>query len=160
MEKQFDGGGRNSNGGGDSEAMEDSPATSSSSNGSGRLNYVQLREFLLSKDKCSAAKNILNECMNHINSKSSSTPSLDIDDDSSKTTPSSPNSSTSVSEKTSSSLLKPKSLLADLLNILLSPQLPTNKTTPNTLSKADAVEWLKWLMAGGRTPDDFYNTGK
>ena len=23
----------------------------------------------------------------------------------------------------------------------------------------DAIDWCKWLMAGGRTPDEFVNTG-
>lgn len=44
-----------------------------------------------------------------------------------------------------------KTTLQDLLNILLSPDKP--------IDDFETIEWCKWLMAGGRTPDEFFNTG-
>ena len=41
--------------------------------------------------------------------------------------------------------------LNDLLDILLSPHKPINDW--------ETLDWIKWLMAGGRTPDEFSTTG-
>ena len=38
-----------------------------------------------------------------------------------------------------------------LLDILLNPN--------NPIHDWDTLDWVKWLMAGGHTPDDFSNTG-
>lgn len=42
--------------------------------------------------------------------------------------------------------------LHDVLDFILLPE--------HSLKHLDNIEWLKWLMAGGRTPDDFSATGK
>lgn len=41
--------------------------------------------------------------------------------------------------------------LSELLGILLSPSKPVDDW--------ETIDWCKWLMAGGRTPDEFANTG-
>lgn len=42
--------------------------------------------------------------------------------------------------------------LNDLLDILLNPNKPINDW--------ETIDWCKWLMAGGHTPDEFANMGK
>ena len=42
--------------------------------------------------------------------------------------------------------------LDELLDIILSPSKP--------IDDWDTIDWCKWLMAGGRTPDEFCNTGR
>lgn len=41
--------------------------------------------------------------------------------------------------------------LDEMLDIILSPSKP--------IDDWDTIDWCKWLMAGGRTPDEFSNTG-
>ena len=41
--------------------------------------------------------------------------------------------------------------LSGILDILLNPS--------KAIDDWDAIDWCKWLMAGGRTPDEFVNTG-
>lgn len=40
----------------------------------------------------------------------------------------------------------------ELLDTLLSPG--------KAIDDWETIDWCKWLMAGGRTPDEFSNTGK
>jgi hypothetical protein len=42
--------------------------------------------------------------------------------------------------------------LFDLLAVLLNPR--------KAIDEWETIDWCKWLMAGGRTPDDFAGTGK
>lgn len=42
--------------------------------------------------------------------------------------------------------------LNEVLDNLLNPVKP--------IEDWETIEWCKWLMAGGRTPDEFTNTGK
>ena len=39
-----------------------------------------------------------------------------------------------------------------MLTLLLNPAMPMNSR--------DTVDWLKWLMAGGKTPDEFFSIGE
>jgi len=41
--------------------------------------------------------------------------------------------------------------LNELLDVLLNPSKP--------IDDWETIDWCKWLMAGGRTPDEFANTG-
>lgn len=41
--------------------------------------------------------------------------------------------------------------LNELLDILLNPSKP--------IDDWETIDWCKWLMAGGRTPDEFASTG-
>ncbi|XP_042224390.1 E3 ubiquitin-protein ligase ubr3-like [Homarus americanus] len=41
-------------------------------------------------------------------------------------------------------------VLGELLDLLLNPAM--------RIKNWDTIDWLKWLMAAGRTPDDFFNT--
>lgn len=41
--------------------------------------------------------------------------------------------------------------LNELLDVLLSPSKP--------IDDWETIDWCKWLMAGGRTPDEFASTG-
>lgn len=43
-------------------------------------------------------------------------------------------------------------LLDDMLDVLLNPY--------DAISEANNLEWLRWLMAGGKTPDEFSSAGK
>ncbi|KAK7070282.1 hypothetical protein SK128_018487 [Halocaridina rubra] len=45
----------------------------------------------------------------------------------------------------------PAKVLPELLDLLLNPAMG--------IKERDTIDWLKWLMAAGRTPDDFFNTG-
>lgn len=42
--------------------------------------------------------------------------------------------------------------LNELLNVLLNPSKP--------IDDWETIDWCKWLMAGGRTPDEFASTGE
>jgi hypothetical protein len=42
--------------------------------------------------------------------------------------------------------------LNDVLNSLLNPA--------KAIDEWETIDWCKWLMAGGRTPDDYATTGK
>lgn len=42
--------------------------------------------------------------------------------------------------------------LDELLDTLLNPSI--------AIDDWETIDWCKWLMAGGRTPDEFTNTGK
>jgi len=42
--------------------------------------------------------------------------------------------------------------LGELLDVLLSPE--------TTIEDLETIEWCKWLMAGGKTPEEFSNIGK
>ncbi|XP_064095704.1 E3 ubiquitin-protein ligase ubr3-like isoform X3 [Macrobrachium nipponense] len=44
----------------------------------------------------------------------------------------------------------PAKVLPELLDLLLNPAM--------RIKNLDTIDWLKWLMAAGRTPDDFFNT--
>lgn len=44
------------------------------------------------------------------------------------------------------------SYLNELLNVLLNPSKP--------IGDWETIDWCKWLMAGGHTPDEFASTGK
>ncbi|XP_076043889.1 ubr3 ubiquitin ligase [Oratosquilla oratoria] len=41
-------------------------------------------------------------------------------------------------------------VLPELLDLILNPEL--------SIKSCDTIDWVKWLMAGGRTPDEFFNT--
>lgn len=41
--------------------------------------------------------------------------------------------------------------LTELLDVLLNPS--------KAIDDWETIDWCKWLMAGGRTPDEFSNTG-
>ncbi|KAK3850682.1 hypothetical protein Pcinc_042625 [Petrolisthes cinctipes] len=43
-------------------------------------------------------------------------------------------------------------VLGDLLDLLLNPAMG--------IKNWDTIDWLKWLMAAGRTPDEFCSTGE
>lgn len=43
-------------------------------------------------------------------------------------------------------------LLNEVLDILLNPR--------KSINEWETIDWLKWLMAGGKTPDEFSNLGK
>lgn len=45
----------------------------------------------------------------------------------------------------------PRKSLDDLLDILLNPS--------KAIDEWDTIDWCKWLMAGGRTPDEFSSIG-
>nr|XP_045608709.1 E3 ubiquitin-protein ligase Ubr3-like [Procambarus clarkii]XP_045608710.1 E3 ubiquitin-protein ligase Ubr3-like [Procambarus clarkii]XP_045608712.1 E3 ubiquitin-protein ligase Ubr3-like [Procambarus clarkii]XP_045608713.1 E3 ubiquitin-protein ligase Ubr3-like [Procambarus clarkii] len=49
------------------------------------------------------------------------------------------------------SLIPRTQVLGELLDLLLNPAM--------RIKNWDTIDWLKWLMAAGRTPDDFFNTG-
>jgi E3 ubiquitin-protein ligase UBR3 len=42
--------------------------------------------------------------------------------------------------------------LSELLDLLLNPE--------KTIDEWETIDWCKWLMAGGRTPDEFSSIGK
>ena len=42
--------------------------------------------------------------------------------------------------------------LNELLDTLLNPQKP--------IDELETVDWIKWLIAGGKTPDEFASTGQ
>jgi E3 ubiquitin-protein ligase UBR3 len=42
--------------------------------------------------------------------------------------------------------------LYDLLAVLLNPR--------KAIDEWETIDWCKWLMAGGRTPDEFASIGK
>jgi E3 ubiquitin-protein ligase UBR3 len=42
--------------------------------------------------------------------------------------------------------------LSELLDLLLNPE--------KTIDEWDTIDWCKWLIAGGRTPDEFSSIGK
>jgi E3 ubiquitin-protein ligase UBR3 len=42
--------------------------------------------------------------------------------------------------------------LGELLDVLLSPE--------TTIEDLETIEWCKWLMAGGKTPEEFSTIGK
>lgn len=42
--------------------------------------------------------------------------------------------------------------LNEVLDNLLNPQ--------KSIDEWDTIDWCKWLMAGGRTPDEFASTGE
>lgn len=50
-----------------------------------------------------------------------------------------------------SNSLSPKHL-SDLLDLLLNPG--------KTIDEWESIDWCKWLMAGGKTPDEFSSIGK
>lgn len=43
-------------------------------------------------------------------------------------------------------------MLGELLDLILNPAMG--------IKNWDTIDWLKWLMAAGRTPDEFFSTGK
>lgn len=47
---------------------------------------------------------------------------------------------------------QPARQLNELLDAILDPLKP--------IDMWDTVDWCRWLMAGGKTPDEFANTGK
>lgn len=42
--------------------------------------------------------------------------------------------------------------LNELLDLILNPKKP--------IDDWETIDWIKWLMAGGRTPDEFTSTGE
>ena len=147
-DKDFDGGG---GGGGSSKSPTGSVATSLS-NGRGNVEshgtgVTSVAQLLLTKDKCHAAKYLHDQCIKQMRNLPKSPTNNSNNTDSKDASP-----SISYTER--------YKVLSDVMDILLGSSLPPSSLGGHPLKKQDVIDWIKWLMAGGKTPDEFFNTGK